>query len=150
VSTVSHPGLCVLDVADVPFDEAVVRGWRAMLRANKNAYFDPVRKQALIERVERERGGPVDLSCFYNDRRLRNREEPNGRIPGAPEINAARGRTTLRWVRPIDESSERFFFHINDVPGTVDVRLSVDTRHVSPADAEAFLLGLESALVSAA
>jgi hypothetical protein len=149
VSTVSHPGLCVIDVAGVPFDEAVVRVWRALLRANKNAYFDPAGKQALIERVERERGEPVDLSCFYNDRRVRHREEPNGHIPGAPEISAARGRTTLRWVRPIDGSSERFFFHINDVPGTVDIRLSVDTRYVSPADTEAFLHGMESALVSA-
>jgi hypothetical protein len=143
------PGLCVIDVADVPFDEAVVRGWRASLRANKNAYFDPAGKQALIERVERERGEPVDLSCFYNDRRVRHREEPNGHIPGAPEISAARGRTTLRWVRPIDGSSERFFFQVNDVPGTVDVRLSVDTRYVSPADTEAILHSMESVLVSA-
>jgi hypothetical protein len=138
-----------MDVADVPFDEVVVRVWRALLRANKNAYFDPAGKQAVIERVERERGVPVDLSCFYNDRRVRHREEPNGHIPGAPEISAARDRSTLRWVRPVDGSSERFFFHINDVPSTVDVRLSVDTRYVSPPDTEAFLRGMESALVSA-
>jgi hypothetical protein len=147
VSTVSHPGLCVVD-ADASFDEVVARAWRASLRATKNAYSDPVARQELINRVQAERGERIELSCYYNDRRVQ-RDDQTRPAPTAEQVRAA-GRTTLRHVPPVNQTGERFFLHINNVPATVDIRLRVDTRHVSPANAEAVLRGMEAAVTGAA
>jgi hypothetical protein len=147
ISTISHPGLCVIDVAGVTLDEAAGRAGRALLRAYKNAYYDPAAKAELLAAVERERGEPIDLSCFFNDRRV---VRTTGPLPGEPELRAALEATELRWVRPLDAVSERIFFHLNNVADTIDVRLSVDTRHISPAGSEALLRGMEAVAVGAA
>jgi hypothetical protein len=146
VSTMTHAGLCVIDVEGLTLDQAVGRAWGALLRAYKNAYYDPDQMLALVDRIGRERGVEIDRACFFNDRRAYRPAE----APGAHEVVAARRLTTLRWVPPRDVPSERFFFHINDVPDTVDVRLSVDAHHVPPADAEEFLRRMEAVVIDAA
>lgn len=148
VSTVSHPGLCVVD-ADAGFDQVVARAWRASLHATKNAYSDPVARQELFNRVQAERGERIELSCYFNDRRA-DRDDEARPAPTAEQVRAAADRTTLRHVQPLDQTGERFFLHINNVPATVDIRLRVDTRHLSPADAEAVLRGMEAAVIDAA
>jgi hypothetical protein len=77
---------CVIDVAGVPFDEVVARAARTTLSAYKLAYYDPVERAALEARIGRERGETVDLSCFFNDRRMSSRTEPpaGGQPAGQP------------------------------------------------------------------
>jgi hypothetical protein len=138
-----------MDVAGIPFDRAVDRAWRAQLRACKHGYYDPAGMTALVARVCADRGVQIDRDCFFNDRRAHDRQEAGG-TAGEEEVRAARRLTSLRWVPPLDPRCERFFLHINDVPDTVDIRLSVDTHHICPADVEAFLHGMEEVVVEAA
>ncbi|HVQ90889.1 MAG TPA: condensation domain-containing protein [Mycobacteriales bacterium] len=148
VSTVSQPGLCVIDVAGATFDEAVARAWRASLNAYKYAYCDPTQRDALHARISAERGEDVDISCYFNDRRM---QGPAGPVPTAADIRAALPASWVRWSQtPFDPASEPFFVYVNDVPGTIDLRVSLDTRHVAPADAEAYVRELEAAAVAAA
>lgn len=147
VTTVNHPGLCVIEVAGLAFDEVVARAWRATISAYKHAYYDPDQRDELIARVGRERGAELDLSCYFNDRRSRTRAE---RVPAADEILAARPLSTLHWEPPRDVPVERLFLHVNDVPDAVDLTVVADTHHVSPGQMEWLARELEALLVEVA
>ncbi len=148
VSPISQTGLCVLD-ATGPFDEVVARARRRTIGAYKHAYYDPNQMDAMVARVCRERGEDVDVACYFNDRRLQDRDD--GAPPPSPaQIREALGETGFRWEGRLDVSSERLFLHVNDAPDTVDITLFADTHHVPPAVMEGCLRGMEDLAVQAA
>jgi hypothetical protein len=148
VSPLCGAGFCAIDGTAPDFGLVVTRTWQAMLRAGKHAYYDPDRMWELIARIGRERGEPIDRACIFNDRRAPDREEH--RPVTAADVLAARPRSTLRWVRPLNPASEAFFFYVNDVADTVDILLSVDTHRISAETVENFLHRMEGVLVEAA
>jgi hypothetical protein len=151
VSTISHPGLCAVDVAGISFDEAVTRARLSSLSAYKNAYCDPVRRAELIARIGAERGADVDIDCFFNDRRAPARRQASDPVPTPAQIRAALPASRLRRLSvPVDPGGERFFMHVNDVAGTIDMRVSADTGYLPPASLEAFLHEFEAVTVRAA
>ncbi|MEV8515433.1 condensation domain-containing protein [Dactylosporangium sp. NPDC051484] len=154
VCTVAESGLCALDVAGVPFPEALTRTRQAAMTAYKHAYFHPVHLDDLIARVAQERGPDFDIGCFYNDRRINTRAASTGPAPTpTPEqIREALcgSHTTFRWMVQQDDPFERLFVHIDDVQDIMQITLFMDTHFVSPADAEAFLYGMEEVAVEAA
>lgn len=152
VCTVAESGLCALDVAGVPFSEALTRTRRAAMTAYKHAYFHPAQLDDLIARVARDRDPDFDLGCFYNDRRITTRAGSAGPTPTPEQIHEARsrGHTTFRWTIQQDDPFERLFVHIDDVPDTMQITLFMDTHFVSPGDAEAFLYRMEEVAVEAA
>lgn len=150
VSPLTQNGLCVLDVADVTVEEAVGRARRASLSASKNAYYHPDARTELIGRVGRERGEPVDLGCFYNDRRIEVRREAAGPPPTDEAIRAALPRTAVLGEVPMNFFNERLMVNIEDVPGTVRVLAEVDTRHLPMPDLTALLGEMEAAAIEAA
>jgi hypothetical protein len=150
VSPVNQTGLCVIEVGDAPFDELVNRCWRAAMGSYKHAYYDPVQLEALIDRIGRERGVPLDLGCFFNDRRIRTaRTASDGPVPTAADVRAAVPGAMVSWRRS-DLPNDRFFAHVDDVPGTVRVTHCADTAYLPPAGMEAFLHAMEETLVDAA
>ncbi|MEN3357273.1 MAG: hypothetical protein V7637_1255, partial [Mycobacteriales bacterium] len=151
VSTVSQPGLCVIDVAGASFDEAVARAWRASLNTYKYAYCDPVQRDALHARISAERGEEIDISCYFNDRRMQDPADPADPVPTAADVRAALRSGWRRWSpTPFEPTSEPFFVHVSGAAGTVDLRVSLDTGYVAPADAEAYLREFEASAVAAA
>ncbi len=150
VSPVSQNGLCVIDVAGVSVDEAARRAARRAFAAYKHAYHDPWQLAALADRIGRERGVTLDLSCYFNDRRFADGAERTGPVPTAAEVTGALPATRLRWLGRYDHP-ERLYLHLNEAPpSTVDISLFGNTRYVSPADLEALLRGMEDAAVHAA
>ncbi|MDI1462556.1 condensation domain-containing protein [Catellatospora sp. KI3] len=149
VSPVNQTSLCVLDVADATFDEVVRRTRQRSMAAYKYAYYDPERLSELVAGVERERGEPLDISCFFNDRRVRHRDD-SGPVPTAAQVEAAADRTAFRWLRQQDQPFERLFVHVEDEPDTLVLTVCGDTRHVSPADLRACLTGMAALAVEAA
>jgi hypothetical protein len=149
VSPINQTGLCVFDVDQGTFDELVDHVRRKTLTAYKYAYYDPEQLDALIATVERERGEPVDIAVYFNDRRLRGPDQA-GPTPTAEEIRAALDRTTFTWLRIQDAPFERMFLHIEDSPDAIALTLCADTHHVSPADMRACLDAIESVIVAAA
>jgi hypothetical protein len=149
VSPVTHPGLCVVDLADTGFDEALTLVEARSTAAYRYAYYDPAALCDVIARVSRERGEELDLACFFNDRRLLTRDHTDGPPPTPAELRAALGRTTLRWSSQ-DRPIERLFVTINDEPDTLDYEIFGDTHHVAPADLEACGLAMEAMAVEAA
>jgi hypothetical protein len=143
VSPISQTGLLVLDVAGVPFDEALERVRRRTMAAYKYAYYDPLRMDALVDRVARERGEEVDIACFYNDRRL---SQATVAKPTAEQVRAALPETSIR-EEPLDKPNERLFVHINDVPDALDVTIFADTHHLSLDQMRACAQGMEDVAV---
>jgi hypothetical protein len=152
MSPVSQPGLCVLDVAGVGFDEAVAQAVQATVGAYKYAYYDPEHLRELVTRLSRERGEAIDIACLFNDRRVPNRPEDAdpGSAPTPQRVRDAVPLAALSWRDPVPGLNERLMININDTPDTVDIWALVDTRHVSPADLEALLYGMQDATVEAA
>ncbi|OLB81313.1 MAG: condensation protein [Actinobacteria bacterium 13_2_20CM_2_71_6] len=150
VSALAQSALCVIDVADCTFDEAVARAWKSLLTAGLHAYYDPRRLWDLIDRVNEERGVEVDTMCYYNDRRRSIAQAATGPVPTEDQLRAALPLGKLRWGPPTDVPDAGCYLHINSVPDTIDYTLRVDTHCISPAEMEACLRGLESVIVEAA
>ncbi len=129
VSVISQYGLCMLDVADLTFDEALARLSRRIIATFKNAYYDPAQVTELVERIGRERDEELDIQCYYNDRRFSQDTEPTGEPPTADEVRAALPATTLG-LEPLARASERLFAAVEEMPGSFRMTLEVDTRHL--------------------
>jgi hypothetical protein len=150
VSVVNQTGLCVVDVGGVSIDEAMLSAWQASIAAGLRAYYDPRDLTELIARVSRERGEPLDVGCFFNDRRRDRGLAPAESVEAVDAIRGALPATRLRWDFQHDSPNERLFIHINDVPDRIDFIMCCDTHAVSPAGLEAVARGMESVLVEAA
>ncbi|HEX9337569.1 MAG TPA: condensation domain-containing protein [Pseudonocardiaceae bacterium] len=138
VCTVAQAGLCVLDVAGVPFGEALRRVQRSVINAYKYAYYDHDDMIALRTRIERERGTTLDTGCFINDRH--DVRTPNQTLAAPNEF---------RWLEGQDSAPlEPLFVAIDDIQSAIKVTLHMDTRSISLADAEAFARGMAKAAVA--
>jgi hypothetical protein len=149
VSPVSQPALCVLDVADLSFDEAVARTGQRALMAYKHAYYDPNELDALLRRVSRERGEEVDIACYFNDRKPTSAaaDEP---APTAQQVRDALAETDFHWMSKQDRPSERLFLTIEGNPDTVQLDICGDTAHLPPEALEACVRTMEAVTVTAA
>jgi hypothetical protein len=150
VSVVNQYGLCVVDVADVTFDEALRRLGRQIFGTLKNAYYDPLLLAELVERVGRERGDEVDVHCYYNDRRLSpDAGPPAGPVPTAAQLRAAVPQSTAEHEQ-MAYGAERLFAAIEEAPGTFRLTLEADTHYLSREALEACARAMESVAVGAA
>jgi hypothetical protein len=150
VGPLIQPGLCVLDVADVTFPEAVARARRRALAAHKYAYFDKLRMNELIARIQQRRGETIDLGCIYNDRRGLPATGPTGPAPVEASVRAALEHTTIEWEKRLDAFNEKLMMNFNAASETVSVQVTVDTSHVPPPVLLAYLRALETVAIEAA
>jgi hypothetical protein len=140
VSQASQTGLCVLDVAGMTVGEAITQVRRRTMTAFKYAYYDPLRMEELVARVGDERGEPIDVACYFNDRRREAEAAPADR-PGP---------STFGWRRREDRSFEHLFVHIENVPDRIGITVAGDTGCLAPAELEACVRGIEQVAVAAA
>jgi hypothetical protein len=150
VGTISQNGICVIDLADITFHEAVDRARRGSMSAYRTAYFNPVELDELLARIGAERGEEIDLECVFNDRRTEAQRLVADKLATPEQVQEARPRTTIRWAQQLERTGERFFFHINDMPDTVDIWMCIDGRALSHDDTEALLFGFEATTIEAA
>jgi hypothetical protein len=150
VAPLTQAGLLVVDVAGVTVDEAVARTRQRTMATYKYAYYDPYRMLELVDRVGRERGEPVDIGCFFNDRRLVRQEQPGGPVPTPAEIRAALPDSRLRCLLQQDEPMERLFVSADHDPDAVDLDILTDTHYLAPAGLAALVRGMEEVAVAAA
>ena len=156
VCHLTQPGICVIDVGEDPaaadLDAVAQRVWRAATTAYLHGYFDPADHRAMLDRLAAERGTPIDISCFVNDRR-----GPAAALPAVPttpeQVRAALPRTTLRWDRTLPTYDGTLYVQVDAGDGleaAVDLAIWADTHRLSPAQVEACARGIEAAAVAAA
>jgi len=150
VSNVSQAGLFVVDVAETTVAEAIARSRQASMKAYKHAYFDFAKWKDLVAAVNRDRGGVVDLKCYYNDRPSQHRADPAGAPVTMREIEAALPRTSPpRWTE-LPFFNERLMVTIDDVPGATGLLVLADTAYVPRARMVQLARELESLAIQAA
>jgi len=140
----------VLDVADRTVGEAVGQAAGKAFNAYKNAYYDAYEQDEVIERVTRERGEDFDLSCYYNDRRQRDRVHAGVTPPTAEEIRGALADSELSWQQDADIPRSKLYLGIDDPPGAVELVLSADGRYFARADLAVLARTIEEVAVQAA
>ncbi|HTJ35124.1 MAG TPA: condensation domain-containing protein [Dactylosporangium sp.] len=148
VSPLAQNGLVVFDAAGVSAAEAVARARQASMSASKYAYYDPDTRLALIDRIGKERGEPMDLAVFYNERRagLRPPENP----PDEAAIRAARAATEFVRETPMAFFNEKLMINIDELPDVIQIAMEVDTAYLPAADARRLLQEMEDFVVEAA
>jgi hypothetical protein len=150
VSNISQTGLFVVDVTDITVDEAIVRTRQATVKAYKHAYFDLPAWKDLIARVSRERGGEIELSCYYNDRPSEHQPVAVGSGPTRDEIEAAVARTgPMRWTQ-LPFFNERLMVTIDYVPNAIALMVVGDTHFVPRVEVEELARQIESIAVASA
>lgn len=140
----------LIDVADTTVGDTVSRAATSAINAYKNAYYDPYAQDEVIERVERERGEELDLSCFYNDRRQQERSHVGEAIPTEAEIRAALEHSRLSWEPEISMPRRKIYFNVDDPPGAIEFVMSVDRRYFDRSDMATIMRNIEQAAVEAA
>jgi hypothetical protein len=140
----------MIDVADTTVGDAVSRAAASAINAYKNAYYNPYEQDEVIERVERERGEELDLSCFYNDRRQQARSHLGEEIPAEERIHAALADSHVSWEPEISMPRRKIYFNVDDPPGAIEFVMSVDRRYFDRADMETIMRNIEEAAVQAA
>ncbi len=150
VGPASQDGLCVIEVGDAELAVVAGRAMQASLQAYLHAQYDPAGLDDLLAAVGAARGGEVDLSASFNDRRF-DAQTPvaAGEAVTAAAIEALLPATTLRWER-VEHYGARYFLHVNAVPGSLDLTLFADSSVLPAAAVEAHLRGIEALLVAAA
>lgn len=150
VGPASQDGLCVVEVGDGDLTAVIGTTMRASLQAYLHAQYDPAGLDDLLAKVGAARGGEVDLSVSFNDRRF----DTSTPVAAAEHVTVAGieallPATELRWER-IEHYGARYFLHVNAVPGSMDLTLFADTSVLDAAAVEAHLRGMEQLLVRAA
>jgi hypothetical protein len=154
VSPIAQSSPCLLDVADITFEQAVARAYRAAMATYLNSYYDPLQRVALYESINAERGAEIDVQVYFNDRRDQNRDDRSRPAVtaeiGDADIEEALPASRLTWGPRSSMLQPTFYLDVNDAPDGVEFTLTADTRYVAPEGMEAFVRALESTVVEAA
>ena len=154
VSPLAQVAGCLLDVAGATLDEVVGRAWQAAMSAYKHAYYDPVERFEVARRLGATRGGPRDLSCYFNDRRTQGLRAVTAAGAGAAgdpaDLVAEQRRTELRWHLQPGFPQEIAYLNVDQVPGAIELALTVNTRVLARPLVERLLRRLEDAAVGMA
>ncbi|MGW0480773.1 condensation domain-containing protein [Nonomuraea sp. NPDC003214] len=142
VSTLSQEGLFTLDV-DGDFPDVLRAAAPAAMRAYRSAYHDPADRARIVRDESARRGTAVHPNCCFNDMRF---ADPGPAACTPADLDAALPATALEWQMSQDKLNCRFCVHVT----TEGVSLTADTRHLSSAAIERYLLALEDLLVEAA
>jgi hypothetical protein len=150
VCPIAQSSPCLLDLANITFDQAVGRAYRAAMSTYLNSYYDPLQRVALYEAINAERGAEIDVQVYFNDRRDQNRDDKSAPVPTPAEIEAALPASRLTWGPRSSMPQPTFYLDVDDAPDGVAFDLTVDTRYVAPEGMAAFVRAMESTVVEAA
>lgn len=150
VCNLVQSGICVLEVAGVPFDEVARRTWRAAISAYKYAYYDDAKLHAMIRRVAPQYGPVTGIAYFFNDRRTQ-AGRAVAQAPMSPQqLREAGERGTFEWIERMDNPFERMLLNVEDDPEAIVLSIFADTHCFSPAQIEELVRRMEAVAISAA
>jgi hypothetical protein len=151
VGSLAQGAFATVETGGRSFDELAGHTWTAVMEASRHARYDVLKRDAMDEPTEHERGLRLDYSPLFNSLVP---ASWSGLIAGAgfqpEEIDAALTRTELRW-RPLSVGGRPLQFSLNQIDGCLRLDAwSADTGLVPRAELESVLLAAERLLVAAA
>jgi hypothetical protein len=151
VGSLAHGTIATVEIGGRSFDELAGHTWMRVVEASRHGRYDAVRRDAMAELIEHERG-----LRFHHDTLFNNvvPESWSGLTAGVgfqpEEIDVALARTELRW-RPMPVDATPIRFRLKQIDGCLRLDVwSGDAGLVPRAELESVLLAVERLLVAAA
>jgi hypothetical protein len=153
IGALAQGSTVTVEIGGRGFDELAVHTWTMVMEASRHAMYDTVKRDAMAERIEHERGlrfdyGPLFISVVP--------ESWSGLTAGIGfkfqpgEIDVALARTELRWRR-LPVSTTPIEFTLNQIDGCLRLDLwGGDAGLLPRAELESVVLAVERLLVAAA
>jgi hypothetical protein len=142
VAMVAQHGICVADVAGLPFDAAMRTTGIAAMLAYKWAYHDPDTVTALAATLDVD----LDAGIWFNDRRTVSRQMFPGEKPTVAQVRAA-APGSFRWTVAQDDPYDPLNIDVDDEPGLFRLTWFTDTWRTPPARVEALARAVEALAV---
>jgi hypothetical protein len=151
VGALAQGTTATVEIGGRSFDELAGHTWMRVIEASRHGRFDAVRRDAMGELIEHERGVRFNYDTLFNSPVP---ESWSGLTAGVglqpEEIDVALARTELRW-RPMPVDGTPIRFRLNQIDGCLRLDVwSGDAGLVPRAELESVLLAVERVLVTAA
>jgi hypothetical protein len=151
VGSLAEVPIATVEIGGRSFDELARHTWTTVMEASRHARYDPVKRAAMAELIEHERGLRLIYDPMFNSLVP---ESWSGLAAGVgfqpEEIDAALARTELRW-RPMPVSGNPIHFSLNQIDGSLRMDVwNADIGLLPRAELESVLLAVERLLVAAA
>jgi hypothetical protein len=151
VGSLAQPSIATVEIGGRSFDELASRTWTTVMEASRHGRYDTVKRDAMDELAENERGLRFNYDSLFNSLVPESWSGLTAGVGFQPEeIDAALARTELRW-RPMPVSVTPIRFRLGQIDGCLRLDVwSGDAGLVPRAELESVLLAVERLLVAAA
>jgi hypothetical protein len=151
VGCLAQGSIAAVEVGGRSFDELAGHTWTTVMEASRHGRFDAVKRDAMGELIEHQRGLRFNYDPMFNSLVPESWSGLTAGVGFQPEeIDVALARTELRW-RPLPFSATRIRFTLSQIDGCLRLDLwSADAGLVPRAELESVLLAVERLLVAAA
>jgi len=151
VGALVQSAMVTIEIGGRSFDELAAHTWTTVMEASRHGRYDTVKRDAMAELIEHERGLRFDYGTLFNSTVPESWSGLTAGVGFQPEeTGLALARTELRW-RPLPVSGNPIQFRLNQIDGCL--RLDVwngDTGLMPRAELESVLLAAERLLIAAA
>jgi hypothetical protein len=151
VGALADVPLATVEIGGRSFDELAGHTWTTVMEASRHGRYDAVKRDAMAELIEHERGLLVTYHPMFNSLVPESWSGLTAGVGFQPqEIEAALTRTRLAW-RPAPVNGNPIQFSLKQVDGCLRLDLwNADAGLVPRAELESVLLAVERLLVAAA
>ncbi|HEY6792045.1 MAG TPA: hypothetical protein VI365_32500, partial [Trebonia sp.] len=151
VGALAQASTATVEIAGRSFDELASHTWTTVMEASRHGRYDTVKRDAMAELIEHERGLRFHYDPLFNSLISESWSGLTAGVRFQPEeIDLALARTELRW-RPMPFSGTPIQFRLTRVDACLGLDVwSGDTGLVSRAELESVLLATERLLAAAA
>ena len=151
VGALAQGSIATVEIAGRSFDELARHTWTTVMEASRHARYDSVKRDAMDELIEHERGLRLNYDPLFNSLVPESWSGLTAGVGFQPEeIDVALARTELRW-RPMPVNGTPIQFTLNQIDGCLRLDAwSADAGLVPRAELESVLLAVERLLVAAA
>jgi hypothetical protein len=151
VGALAEVPIATVEVAGRSFDELAGHTWTTVMEASRHGRYDAVKRDAMAELIEHERGLRLIYHPMFNSLVPESWSGLTAGVGFQPEeIHSALARTELRW-RPAPVNGNPIQFSLNQIDGCLRLDVwNADAGLVPRAELESVLLAVERLLVAAA
>src|ERR1700677_239229 len=151
VGSLAEVPIATVEIGGRSFDELAGHTWTTGMEGSRHARYDPVKRAAMAELIEHERGLRLIYDPMFNSLVPESWSGLTAGVGFQPEeIDAALARTELRW-RPMPVSGNPIQFSLNQIDGCLRMDVwNADAGLLPRAELESVLLAVERLLVAAA
>jgi hypothetical protein len=151
VGSLAETSIATVEIAGKSFDELADHTWTTVMEASRHGRYDTVKRAAMDELTEHERGLRLTYGPLFNSLVPESWSGLTAGVGFQPEeIDLALAQTELRW-RPMPVSELPIRFTLNQIDGCLRLDAwSGDTGLVPRTELESVLLAAEHLLVAAA